>query len=290
MSMTPGYTPPPNTPQIDPATGLPVPPTNLGGQPFQAPPGSTINVTVPPAPGAPDPNDPEAPISRAQMEEILNAERERVCKEEKDKLYPKIAEQEDQLKILNEEREQRIAAETAEQQRLAEETRLAQEAEMSAKDLLEQSNTNWEQRFADMQADRDRERAAGEKERQFGQLQAFRGQRIAEESEGIAPQFRDYITGKTSEEIEASIATAKAKTAEIVAEFQQAGLNNRRTNAPPIAGSPPVDPTQMTGEQQTRELTAAEIRDMSMEEYGQYRSQLLSAGSQRVREQGVYAP
>ena len=46
MSMPPGYTPPGNQPAVDPATGLPVPPNSLGGQPFQAP-GVTINVNDP---------------------------------------------------------------------------------------------------------------------------------------------------------------------------------------------------------------------------------------------------
>jgi hypothetical protein len=281
MTMPSGYTPP--APHVDPVTGLPAqqPPPAPGQQPI------TINVNDP---AQPPPPDPDAPISRAQMDEILNAERERVRQEEKDKLYPQIEELKNQTKALNDDLLQRQEAEAAEAQRLAEEARVAQEAEMSAKDLLERTQTDWEKRFADMQADRDREKVMREQEQKFGQLQAYRAQRMAEESGDIAPQFLDYITGNDEPSIEASIAAAKLKTAEIVQEFQQAGLNNRRSSAPPIAGAPPVDPGTMVGEGQTRELSAEEIRNMSMEEYGQYRSQLLTAGSQRVRDQGLYAP
>jgi hypothetical protein len=275
----------PNTPVIDPATGLPMPPTQLGGQPFQAP-GVTINVNDPPK----TEDDPANQfVSRAQMEEILNAERERVRQEEKDKLYPTIEELKEGNKTLMQEREARLEAEAAEQQRLQEETRQAQEAEMDVSTRFDSYKSDMDQRFQQLEEARLRDQAALEKERQFGQLQAYRAERITQESNEIAPQFMDYITGNTEEQIEASIAAAKAKTAEIVQQFNEAQLNGRRSSAPPIAGAPPVDPTQMTGDQQTRELTAEEIRDMSMAEYGQYRSQLLSAGSQKVRDQGLYS-
>lgn len=292
MTMPPGYTPPGNQPAVDPATGLPVPPNSLGGQPFQPPapvaPGVTINVNDPNAGNDDDPANQF--ISRAQMEQILNEERERVRKEEKDKLYPRIEELDSTVKTLKDAEEAREAERLAAEQAAAEAERLRQESEMTALERLQQTESTWEQRFAEMQADRDRERVMREKEAQLGQLQAYRAQRMAEESSDIAPQFLDYITGGTMEEIEASIASAKQKTAEIVNEFQQAGLQNRRGAAPPIAGAPPVNPADMTGEGQTRTLSAQEIADMPMAEYQQYRSQLLSAGSQRVRDQGLYAP
>jgi hypothetical protein len=285
MTMPPGYTPPP---QVDPTTGLPFtqqPPPPASTIPGQQP--ITINVNDP---AQQPPIDPEAPISRAQMEEILNAERERVRKEEKDKLYPQIAELGETVKTLKEAEEAREADRIAAEQHAAEEERLRQEAEMSAVERVQQIESTWETRFQQMQQERDAERAMLDKERQLGQLTTYTAQRIAEEAGDIAPQFRDYIRGNSPEEIEQSITMAKQKTAEIVNEFQQAGLNNRRQLAPPISGSPPVDPAAVTGEQQTMELTAAQIRDMSMDEYQQYRAQLLQAGSQRVRDQGVYAP
>ncbi len=263
---------------IDPTTG----------QPIQAPPGSTIHVNVPsPEPPA---EPPEGYISRDQLEEILNAERERVRQEEKDKLYPTIEELKTQTKTLTEEREQRLQAEAEEQQRLAEEARLAQEAEMDVTTRFESYQSEMDKRFKDLEAERERDRAMLEQERQFSQLAEYRARRVSEESADIAPQFLDYITGNTEEQIEGAIASAKAKTQEIIEQFNQAQLNDRRTSAPPIAGAPPVDPTQITGEQQTQELTAEDIRNMSPAEYSQYRPQLLAAGSQRVRERGVYAP
>lgn len=266
---------------IDPLTGQPYPPG------YQQPgPGVTINVGDP----ARTEPDPEAPISRAQLEEILNAERERVRQEEKDKLYPTIEELRTQTRTLTEEREQRLEAEAEEQQRLAEEARLAQEAEMDVTTRFDSYRSEMDQRFAELEEARQRDAALLERERMYGQLQAYRAERIAQEANDIAPQFVDYIGGNTQEEIEASIASAKTKTAEIVQQFNEAQLQGRRTSAPPIAGAPPVDPTQMTGEGQTQELSPEEIRNMTMAEYGQYRSQLLGASSQRVRERGAYAP
>lgn len=268
-------------PAIDPATGLPVP----GNPPPQVP-GVTINVNDP----AKNEDDPANQfISRSQMDEILNAERERVRQEEKDKLYPTIEELKEGNKTLMAEREQRLAAEQAEQQRLAEEARVAQEAEMDVTTRFESYRSDMDQRFEQLQQDREHDRVMLEKERELGQLVEYRARRTAEEAGEIAPQFLDYITGNTTDQIEASLAQAKMKTQQIVEEFTAAQLNGRRQSAPPIAGQPPVDPTTLTGEPQTQTLSVQEIRDMSMSEYQQYRAQLLQAGSQRVRDQGLYA-
>lgn len=262
-------------PGIDPATGLPIP-QNQGPAPV------TINMPPPAAP----PEDP--PLTQSQFDKLLNAERERVRKEEKDKLYPQIEEQQRQLAELQAKEDAREAERVAEEQRLAEEERVRQEESMTALQRLEEYKSEQDVRFAALEAERDRERVLREKEQEFGRIQEYRARRMAEESGEIAPQFLDYITGVTEDQIEVSLESAKSKTAEIVAEFQQAQLGNRRQVAPPISGTPPVDPG--VGEGNTRTYSPDDIRGMDMSEYAANRQQLLGAASQRARESGPYAP
>jgi hypothetical protein len=224
----------------------------------------------------------------ADIQALLDAERERVRKEEKDKLYPQIDELKNQIKTLAEEREARLAAEQTIEQQRAEEERLAREAEMTALQRLEEYKSEQESRFADLIAERDRERALREREAEYARVAEYRARRMAEESNEIAPQLLDYISGSSEEEIEHSIQTAKAKTAQILEEVAQAQLGQRRQTSPPVSGIPPVD--MLGGQEQQRSLSAEDIRNMDMSEYQQYRSQLLGAASDRARNQGPYAP
>jgi hypothetical protein len=245
-----------------------------------------IVVNVPPQQTPPAADD---KLDRKTVEEMINAERERVRQEEKDKLYPQIEEQKAQLKTLSEEREERLRLEEEAKAAAEEEERKRQEEAMSLQEQLAQTSQSWEERFAQMQADRDQERALRQKEQEFAEISGYRYQRLQEENDNIAPQFVEFVEGATKEQIDQRIEMVKAKTAEIVAEVQQAGVNNRRQLAPPVSGAPPVDMTGQ-GQDNTRTFTAAEIANMDMAEYQQYRQQLLGAGSQRVKEQGLYAP
>lgn len=245
-------------------------------------PGQVI-VNVPPAP-APVDNSPTA----AEIQTLLDGERERVRKEEKDKLYPQIEDLKSQVQTLAQEREERLAAEQENAQQRAEAERLAQEAEMTALQRLEQYQSDQDRRFSELEAERDRERALRERESEFSRVVEYRARRMAEESSMIAPQLLDYISGTTEEQIEQSIEMAKAKTAQILEEVSQAQLGQRRQTSPSISGVPPVD--MMGGGEQQRSLSAEDIRNMDMSEYQQYRSQLLGAASDRARNQGPYAP
>ena len=231
---------------------------NLIGQPppeqnQQVPAPVTINMP-PPAP------TPEPPMSSEQLTEMFNAERERVRKEEKDKLYPQLQALNEQVNALTREREERLAAEQAEQQRLAEEARLRQEEEMSARERLEQYKTEQDQRFAQLEEERNREAALRQKEAEFFKISQYRLERLAQEADAIAPQFVDFVNGSNEEQIDQAIETVKAKTAEIVAQVQQVQVGQRREIVPPISGMPPVDNPGGGGEQQ-RTLSPAEIQD-----------------------------
>ena len=286
----------PPAPLIDPATGLPVAPTidpatglPVGQQPppppaYTPPPVPPITVQTPPPPPPPPGDD---MIPRATVQQMIDAERERVRQEEKDKLYPELQSQREQLQALNADLESRRRAEAdAEAQRLEAE-RLAAEADQTALQRLDQYRSEQDQRFAAIEAERDQERALREREVEFSRLQQFRATRLAEEAADIMPQFADYVTGGTEEAINQSIELAKQKTAQVVAEVQGVQQQQRQQIPFPVSGQPPVDMQGTSGGGGERQLTAQEIRDMPIEEYGAMRPQLLAAGSQRVREHDV---
>lgn len=246
-----------------------------------------VIVNVPPAPPAQPIGD---FISRADAERLINEERERVRKEEKDKLYPQLETLGQTVKQLEDERNTRLAAEEEAARQAAETERLRQEEAMTALERLEQYKSEQDLRFEQLQREADTERALRAKETEFAQLSSYRYQRLQEEADNIAPQLADLVTGNTQEQINQSIETMKAKTAEILNEVAQANLTQQRTLAPPISGAPPVDMSAMAGGDQQRTLTPDDIRDMDMNEYAQFRSQLLGAASERVKTGGIYAP
>lgn len=250
-----------------------------GQQPPQqvAPPDppAPIVVQMPPAPSE------QKPVTAEDIRAMIMREKEEARREEKEKLYPQIDELKAQLSELTREREERLAAEAAAQAAAEEEERRRIEAEMSAKELIERQKAAFDQQIAELQADRDRERAMREKEAEFARLANYRMQRLQQEEQNIAPQLRDLVSGNTEEEIEASIERMKQKTAEIVAELQRADLSRRQSVPMPPTAGPSLDPSAMTGEGSTRSFSADDIRNMSPAEYGQMRSQLLDAARQR---------
>lgn len=286
MTMPPGYTTPP---QYTPPAAPPVPPVDPAQQqqPPAAPPAPTplsIPVQAPPAP-------PTMPLPAGMSQEQFNAfmaDREAaVRREEKDKLYPRIEELNASVQTLTQEREARLQAEQDALQQAADEERLRQEAEMSSKDLIAQTEANFNRQLQELKDERDREAALRQREGEVAAAAEYRHRRLVEESDHIAPQLVDFVQGMTPEQIDQQIEMAKAKTAEILAQVQGAQLNQRRQAAPPIAGVPAVD---MPGDQVTeRTLTPQQIRDMPIEDYVANRQQILAAGSQRVAEMGPYA-
>jgi hypothetical protein len=275
------------------------PPTytpTAGGQP---PMPIVINTSPPQAP-------PPAPPSYSQAE--FDAMREAVRKEEKDKLYPTIEGLQQEVKTLTVDLESRQAAEQAAQQRAADDERARQEAEMSALEQFQRAQEQRDSEMATLKEDIERERVLRQRESDLIELERYRVQRISEEADNISPDLVQFVAGSTQEQIEQSIARVKQSSAAIVAQTQEvltrAGLpqpgypQGQGLPVPgqqqiipglPVTGAPPIDmAAQMTNGQRT--LSAQEIRDMPMDEYRQYRDQILNAGSQRVRAYGPYAP
>lgn len=243
---------PPNAP----APGFEVPPT--APQPVAQP----VPTVVPQA----DPN------SRYFTAEEV----ERFRQQERDKLYPQLSQLQERLSTFEQERE---AARQAEEARIREEqaaARRAEEEEMSARQLLERQREEFEQRFAQLEAEREQERALLEREREFNALQAYIQRRVREESEAktIAPELLDLVDGSSEADIEASITRLREKTNAIVTSMQ-AAQQQLTPPAPPRGVSPAgyaaTGPMEMHSEQ--REVTPDEIRQMSMADYAKFREQ-----------------
>lgn len=228
---------------------------------------------------APQPNGLQQPTARWTDEDI-----ERARQQEKDKLYPRLDEMQQQMRQLQADRE----AEQAERQRLADEAaealRLKEEGELEVRDLLTRKESEWQQQLTRLEQKYDADRAVFAKEREFTLVQEYRRDRIEQEQEAILPELREFVTGDTMEAIDASIEVVKARTEQI---FQ----NLAAANPPPIPfqprgaapTAPPVGPMEQMPSYES--LTPEDIKGMDMETYRKYRGQLLQATNPNRRMQ-----
>lgn len=241
------------------------------------------------------PADPTpAPAPQKQEVQYFTADDiARARQEEKEKLYGRISKQDERFKALEEEvnglRELREKAEAEERRRQEEAAALAKteaEKELSAKELFEkrqqEMQQEWESKFNKLEQEQAAREAAVQKEREFLELQSYVQSRVAEEADNIAPELLDFVTGNTKDEIEASIATVKAKTDAIVKNMQEAQVQARaqqRGTAPTgFAATGPMDnnPAQET-------YSADDIRGMDQQSYAKLREKLGIGNSQNNR-------
>jgi hypothetical protein len=237
----------------------------------------------------------EPPATQTPAEPRFSAEDiARARQEEKDKLYGKISKIEEQnqrfLAEIEDQRKAREAAQAAEEQRVKDaeaQARSLAEQDMSAKDLLAQKEQEWTSRFEQFEREREQERLLFAKEQEFNNLQTYIQRRVGEESENIAPELLDYVSGNTPDEVENSIATAKAKTAAILESVQQAAIQQR-------ASMRGVSPTgySTTGPMDTdpghKSYSLSDLRDMPMSEYAKIRGQL-GVGQAAQNQRGLYS-
>jgi hypothetical protein len=185
----------------------------------------------------------------------------------------------EQMAALQAERDAAAAAERERQEAEAAAEKARKEEGMEAKDLIAQVRAEMEQKIASERDERERAWALLEKEREFTQLSEWRSQRLAAEDvrNEIAPSMLRFVSGTTPEEIEASIANAKAATSETLAEIQAA--QQQQWNAMP--GVSPRAPAMGPIEQQPgqRSYSPDEIKAMSMAEWQRVRPQMLEAAS-----------
>lgn len=207
--------------------------------------------------------------------------------EEKEKLYGRMTTMEQELEQLRQEREAREALLAQQQEEREAAARAAEEQQMDVRQLLERRDAEWQQRFASMEEERERDRAIFDQERRFTALQEYRRNRIEQESEWILPELRDLIDGGDENQIEQAIEIMKQRTGAILQSVQSAVTQQRAplrgvapTGAPPQGG--PMD--QQTT---TQQVSVDDIRRMDTKTFAQYRDQLLgiatSAGVQGLR-------
>lgn len=219
----------------------------------------------------------QQPQSAAAQRFYTDEDLERVRREEKDKLYGRLSTMEEQLKSIQQQREEAEAAARAEAEAAAAEAKRKEEEKMEVRDLLTRKEQEWQDRIAEVESRYEHDKAIFEAERRFQSLEQYRQERVAQEAEYIMPELRDLITGSDEAAIDASIEAMKQRTAAIVSQVQgyaQAQRQDMRGSAPT---APPVGPMEQLSTMQS--LTPADIASMDMETYKQHRQSLLQAAS-----------
>lgn len=242
-------------------------------------PADSITVNVPPAP-------PAAPAQGWNEEEFLKSPAvaallASVRKEEKDKLYPTIENLKTQVSDLTASKQAEIAAAAEQARKDAEETARKTFEESTAKDLVAQTRAEFEERLAEIQRERDEERALREKESQFNSIREYAQTKVkaALDAGQIAPELAHLVSGNSEAEIDASLATITSTTEALVANMQQAVQQVPAAPAPrgvsPTGFASGNGPMDLVGN--TRTLSPADIANMSMAEYAKLRPQLGTA-------------
>jgi hypothetical protein len=224
---------------------------------------------------------------------------ESIRKQEKDKMYKRLEEadtrvksMEEQMAIISQEREAARQEAEARASKEAEILRERELQELSAKELLlrkedefnQRINTveqEWQARLSEIEAQRQAQEALLDKERQMQALNHYRESRLQAEQESIIPELIDLVAGNTEDEIEQSIAVLRERSSAIIESIQQATQQSQgRLRGAPVT-APPVGPMETQTEYQ--QLSADDIRNMSMDQYAKMRDRLLNARSPRGR-------
>lgn len=224
---------------------------------------------------------------------------ENIRKQEKDKMYKRLEEadtrvksMEEQMSIISQERE---AARQEAEARAAKEAEILRERELqelSAKELLLRKEDEfnqrinsveqeWQARLSEIESQRQAQEALLDKERQMQALNHYRESRLQAEQEAIIPELIDLVAGNSEDEIEQSIALLRERSSAIIESIQQATQQSQgRLRGAPVT-APPVGPMETQTEYQ--QLSADDIRNMSMDQYAKMRDRLLNARSPRGR-------
>jgi hypothetical protein len=222
------------------------------------------------------------PQQQQPQQRLFTAEEvEAFRQQEKDKLYGRIDEMSTALRTMQEEREaERQAAEAAAREAQEAEAAIArarEEAEMDTRTLLEQRQSEWEQRFQEQEARYAADRAVFDQERRLNELTEYRRARIEQEQEFILPELRDMVAGNSVEEVDQSIDFMKQRTEIIAANFAaaaaQAPQQPFRGGAMPTV--PPVGPLEQ--QPSYEQITPEWVAGLSMDEYKRHRQSLLQA-------------
>lgn len=228
----------------------------------------------------------DAPTTKATSRQFYTEEDlAKVRSQEKEKLYPQIDKLKEELEVLKREREEeaRLKAEQAAQEEAA--RKAAAEDDLDIRSLLKTKEQEWQEQLERERQERERAFALLEREKAFADLQNYRAQRLDQERESIIPELVDLVTGNTQEEVEASIAGLKERSARILESAQSAMQNARKEMTGTRVTAPSAGPLETNTE--NRQFTAEDISTMSMNDYAKYRDKLLSPTA-RGKSRGLF--
>lgn len=230
---------------------------------------------IPPIP-PPTNTPPMVPVgffTQEQLDAQINAERERVRKEEKDKLYGRLTEAEKRAKELEAAQAKRDEQEAALLAKQEADAKKAQEAEMTAKQLIDQREQEWQARFEAMEAQHAQERAIAAQERRYQELQTYKAQVIAANQDNILPHLRDpaLVTGSSEEEINSSVERLVNVTAATLQDLGQLNQEQQRM-APGVSLRTPGGPESSIPTQRT--YTPEQLANIPMSDWPAMRKQL----------------
>lgn len=209
---------------------------------------------------------------------------ENARKQEKDKLYGRLNEMSERLKAFEDERTAQAEAEAERQAALAEAARKKAEEEMELRDLLAKKEQDWSTQYEELRNEIRTREAALEKERQYSNFVAYRERAVADASEDILPELLDLVSGNTTEEIDASIARLRERSASILENTSNALDTVRREQPGTRVTAPVAGPLE--NETGQRMFTPEQIAGMSMDEYAKYRDSLGVTG--HAYDRGVF--
>jgi chromosome segregation ATPase len=213
--------------------------------------------------------------------------------QEKAKLYPQVEKLQEEISTLRKKEEEREAKEAerkaARAQRDAEaaaEKKKQEEAELGFKELLTKKEEEFKAQLEAERLEREKAFALLEREREFQELSAYRQQRLEDSRNDIIPELIDLISGNNKDEIEASIAGLKERSAKIFDSVAQASQQTRKEMVGSRVTMPASGPLDNDTEQ--RLYSPNDINNMSMADYAKNRAKLL--GSQGTnRGQGLFS-
>ncbi len=210
--------------------------------------------------------------------------------QEKAKLYPQVEKLQEELALLRskeQEREakeaERKAARQAREAEAAAERKKQEEAELEVRDLLAKKEKEWQAQIETERAEREKAFALLEREREFQDLQQYRNARLEQERENIVPELIDLISGNNKDEIEASVADLKARSAKI---FESVAAVSQQTRKEMVGTRITVPASGPLENDSDSRYSPNDIANMSMADYAKNRSKLL--GNSNNRGQGLF--
>ncbi len=211
----------------------------------------------------------EPPVSKPSSEPTINMEdlTAKARKEEKDKLYPRINKLEADLEAMTKSNNANLLKVATLEKQLND-----QESEAMT-DLKKEVETLQKKLDKAEKASTTEENLRAEIEKEY-EVKFYKSEKLNELKDSILPTFIDLVDGKTVEEIDSSIEVATAKTLEtkkLLGLVDEEGNAITKKEANPE--TPPSKPSLMnpSNTQLAEVFNAQQVRDMSLDEYAEWR-------------------